>query len=126
MYGHGAGYHQRCFDLHGREHNNTPKAMFVPSVFRLWQPADHAANYLLLIASNPTGEFHRNILLSMAKLEENDEADHSSLKTLEDLISFNQLYNWPNVGAQHWQPSRVCFALIELPGVRNSNVDYCT
>ncbi|OIW28990.1 hypothetical protein CONLIGDRAFT_704286 [Coniochaeta ligniaria NRRL 30616] len=60
----------------------------------------------LLSGNRATGEFIRNILLSMAQLEENAEADHSSLKTFEDLISFNQLYNWPNVEAQQRQPSR--------------------
>lgn len=62
----------------------------------------------LLRGNRATREFIRNILLSIAQLEENAEADHSSLKTFEDLISFDQLYNWPNVRAQQRQPSRVC------------------
>jgi len=63
----------------------------------------------LLSGDRATGEFIRNILLSLAKLEEDVEDEDPSLKNLEDLISFNQLYNWPNIEAQQRQPSRVCW-----------------
>ncbi|KAK1771334.1 hypothetical protein QBC33DRAFT_149654 [Phialemonium atrogriseum] len=61
---------------------------------------------LLLSGNRATGDFLQNMLLSIAEFEKNAEAEDPSLTNLQDLISFNQLYNWPNLEAQQRQPSR--------------------
>ena len=52
-----------------------------------------------------SGEFVKNILLSIARLEQ--ENDEPLIDCLESLIGFNQLYNWPGLSRLQRGPPRV-------------------
>lgn len=64
-----------------------------------------------LSSNRAIGEFIGDILLSLANLEVNTQMN-SPLGMLEGIISFNNLYNWPNPQAKQLKASRVCLPFI--------------
>lgn len=59
----------------------------------------------LLSGTRATSDLVRSILISMASLEASTSS--VSIKPLEDLVSFNQLENWPNLDSGQRRQSRV-------------------